>query len=147
MEQFFTPAKFCYDLSCQSILVPWVSEFEDLINRDQDTAILLRQSGEFKPGLYVRQNGFWPLALNFEDLCTLLSESASLKIIVNLTSNQTFASTVKLYRNGYYANTQTATPGPNFIWVVATPISGGGTGSTITLTDLFGNPIGNFLVA
>lgn len=148
MQQFLTPAKFCYDLACQSTLVPWVTEFEELLERDQDTAILIRQSGEFKPGMYVRQNGYWLLALNYEDLCTKLSESATFQIIVNLVADQTFAPTATLYRNGYHVNTQTATPGPNIIWVVTVSgAGGGGSGTTIELTDLFGTSIGQFLVA
>jgi hypothetical protein len=147
MQQFFTPAKFCYDLACQSTLVPWVTEFEELLSRDQDIAILLRQSGEFKPGMYVRQSGYWVLALNYEDLCTKLSESATFQIIVNLVAGQTFAAPAKLYRNGYPVSSQTATPGSNIIWVVTVSGSGGGgSGTTLELTDMFGTSIGQFLV-
>jgi hypothetical protein len=147
MQQFFTPAKFCYDLACQSTLVPWVIEFEELLSRDQDAAILIRQSGEFKPGMYVRQNGYWLMALNYEDLCTKLSEAATFQIIVNLVADQTFGPSAKLFRNGYPANTQTATPGPNIIWVVTVSPTGTPSGTTLELTDMFGTSIGQFLVA
>jgi hypothetical protein len=148
MQQFFTPTKFCYDLACQSTLIPWVTEFEELLTRDQDVAILVAHSGEFNPGLYVRQTGYWRLALNYEDLCTKLAESASFQIIVNLVNAQTFAANATLYRNGHKVNTQTATPGANLIWVVTvSPSGGGGSGTTLELTDMFGTSIGQFLVA
>lgn len=147
MQKFYTPITFCWDQICQPTLVPWITEFEELTSRDQDIAILLQPSGEFRQGMYVRVNGFWTLVLNYNDLCTLAAQASSYKIIVNLAAPQVFPTSAKLYRNGYFVATDTAAPGPNVIWLIAVPGTGaGGSGATVTLTDMFGTPIGEFLV-
>lgn len=145
MSAFLTPVQFCYDALCSRILVPWVTEFEELANKDQDVAILRTRSGEFKQGLYVRQQGFWVLALNYSDLCTSLNDNVSLKIVVVAASTQQFPNS-KIYRNGYLVPGSTQITASNtIVWVVGT-LTGNSGGGIVTLTDMFNVPIGNFLV-
>ncbi len=151
MQKYFTSIQLCYNAVCTRELVPWTHEFEEL-DKDASTAILHQDSGSFKQGLYVRKNGYWTLALNYEDLCTAISESAQLKLVAETSISQSFPDSPTLYRNGYKVAGATITPGVNLVWVVSYPPSGGSgsgpaPGSTITLTDMFGVPIGDFLVA
>lgn len=145
--QFLTPVDLCYDTLCSRILVPWVPEFEELGENNKGIAILSKVSGEFKQGMYLKQNGFWVLALNYEDLCTILSDNSAMEVVVSLSSPTAIPATSKAYRNGYHVPGITEIlPFPNVIWVVAAaPNSGSGTG-TQELTDMFGTSLGNFVV-
>lgn len=146
--QFLTPIQFCYDTICARVLVPWTPEFEELGDH-KGVAILSKTSGEFKQGLYVRVAGFWILALNYEDLCTILSDNSAMTLTLGLTSTTPIPGTSTAYRNGYKVpNATDISPGPNVVWLVAAaPNSGGGGTGTVELTDLFGNNLGNFVVA
>jgi len=146
MEKFFTPVQFCYDTVCSEVLVPWVLEFEELISRDTNVAILKADSGEFKPGLYVRLSGYWQLALNYQDLCTLISKGATFQIVVGVTTDIAVPGTSYVFRNGFLVPGATALTSGNMVWTVTNTV-GAGANTIVQLTDLFGTPIGNFLVA
>jgi uncharacterized cupin superfamily protein len=145
--QFLSPIQFCYDSICSRVLVPWTSEFEELGDH-AGLAVLSQPSGEFKQGMYVKIAGFWGLVLNYEDLCSILSDNSAITVTVGLSSPVTIPGTATAYRNGYKVPGLTElTPGPNIIWAVASaPNSGSGSG-TIPLTDMFGTHIGDFVVA
>ena len=150
MEKFFTPITFCYDTNCTEVLVPWVQEFEEVINKDANIAILDRQSGEFKRGVYVRQAGFWALALNYEDLCLYIARNSSFKVIQGITAPAVVPADSTVFRNGYLANVTTMDPSPKVLWTLAFPgATGGGTpgGTVLPVTDMFGTPVANFIVA
>ncbi len=149
MQKFFTPIQLCYTASCTSELAQWTQEFEELAD-DVPAAVLNSVRGAFQPGMYLRKHGYWKLALNYADLCRLLNNGVQFKVIAENTTQQTFSGNPTIYRNGYQVPGVVVDPGPNQIWVVATPLSGGGgtaPGALITLTDLFGTPIVDFFVA
>lgn len=143
--QFLTPVDFCHDTACLRTLVPWIASFELLAENDT-IAILSQDSGEYKQGLYVKQQGRWNLVLNYADLCTSLSDDANLEVVVSLSLSTAIPATSKAYRNGYRVQgAVTIDPSPNVIWVVAT-IQNGAVGNSLPITDMFGTPVANFVV-
>lgn len=148
MEKFFTPVTQCYDEHCAEVPVPWVPEFEELWDKDQDIAILSQHSGEFKPGLYIRQDGMWWLAFNYKDLCFAISKKATIKVIRGLNQTTAVPAGTSVYRNGYAVDVTSLEPGILIVWCLTTISSGGGTGGsgTVPLTDMFGTSLGNFVI-
>lgn len=149
MEKFFTPINICYDLSCSEVLVPWVHEFEELIQKDAVIAILDKQSGEFKPGVYKKVDQLWVMVLNYEALCWHIAKRSTFKLIEGLAAAQAVPASTTVYRNGFEVpGVTTLTVGPKILWCLATASSGGGSGpsgTAVPLTDMFGAPLGNFL--
>lgn len=144
MQKFFTPVQFCYDTVCSEILVPWTYEFEEL-PKDVNVTILSCDSGEFKPGLYVRLDGYWQLTINYEDLCTLIAKGASFQVTVGVTADIPVPGTSLVYRNGFLVTGATALTSGSIVWAVANTV-GAGANSVLNVVDIFGVPVGNFLV-
>ncbi len=152
MDKFFTPVIHCYDDHCHEIAVAWVPEFEELCDKDVDIAILSRRSGEFKPGMYIRQDGIWWLALNYEALCFAIAKKHQLTVIRGLNTVTPVAPGVNAFRNGFQVKNATQLePGIMFVWVLEDTrgTSGGGTGGSgvLDFTDMFGTPIATLITA
>ncbi len=151
MYKFFTPVIHCYDEHCQEIAVAWIPEFEELCDKDTDIAILSRKSGEFKPGMYIRQDGIWWLALNYESLCFAIAKKQQLTVIRGLNLVKPVPAGHDAYRNGYKISTASMEPGVLLVWTLVNTVNSGGGGSTgsgtLDLTDMFGTPIATVITA
>ena len=143
---FYFPTSFCYDTVCSSVDVPWVSSFQALgLNT---VCVLTQTTGVQQAGLYVRADSqsIWRMALSYEDMCNFLAGAVSVRIIVNAATVWTPPPGSIVFRSGYQMPTGSGvTPGVNAIWVVASPIINESQ-NVVTLLDLQGNVIGNFVV-
>ncbi len=122
MQKFFTSIQLCYNTDCRKVSVPWTHEFEELSD-DVSASVLYEVSGNFQPGLYIKKNGYWLIAIWYEDFCTLITEGFQLKVIIDNGALQTFSSTSILYRGGYKLAGTTISAG-TMVSCVATPTSG-----------------------
>lgn len=145
MQQFLTPIKLCYNAACSDVAVPWVTQFEEISDKNIVVAILSKTSGKFAQGLYTRIGGYWHLALNYDDLCSLISTGIQIRLVIDVASTQNYPAGTKIYRNSFFLpGVETISAGLNVVWVAGiVPASGGG---VVELTDLFGIPLGNFVV-
>ena len=144
---FYFPTSFCYDTVCSQVDVPWVSSFQSS-GLNVTVCVLTQTTGVQQAGLYVRADNksIWRMALSYEDMCNFLAGAVTVRIVVNATTEWVPPSGSTVFRSGYQMPSgSNVVPGVNAIWVVAIPIVNEAQ-NYLTLTDLQGNVIGNFLV-
>lgn len=120
---FYVRGQMCYDTHCRDIEIPWVSDFDLTQNRKlADIAILSNRFGRMAPGLYVRPDlKTWRLALNYEDVCSLLLTANSVKVIVQATAASAGPVTTvnpRVFRNTSVVPSNTITASRFDVWVV-----------------------------
>jgi hypothetical protein len=142
-SSFFFQSTICYDVVCSSVEAPWVTDL-GAVPASQDLVVLFQDLGISTPaGVYTRGSiargaDTWIRVLSYYDMCNTLSNAGELKVILNATTSQTFATGTMLYKNGQLVSGTTLTPDPYATWAVVSVSSGGGGGAATTAASLLG---------